>query len=85
MPEIVRTFVDKAKEGSVAHFTSLAKVGGFDQRSETAEAPKRRRRSLARQLLDEVERYEAQAAAELADGEAAGRQIGSPADDESGE
>ena len=67
MPEIVRTFVKKAKDGSVPHFTSLAKVGGFDQKPSAADAPRRQRRSLARQLLDEVERYEAQQAAELAE------------------
>jgi len=66
MPDIVKTFVDKAKNGSVPHFTSLAKVGGFDQHSLRSEAPKRKRKSLARQLLDEVERYEAQQAAEKA-------------------
>jgi len=71
MPDIVKTFVDKAKNGSVPHFTSLAKVGGFDQHSGATEAPKRKRRSLARQLLDEVERYEATQAAELAAANAA--------------
>ena len=66
MPDIVNTFVDRAKGGSVPHFTSLAKMGGFDQRPVPFEAPKRRRKSLARQLLDEVEKYEARQAAELA-------------------
>lgn len=65
MPEIVSAFVDEAKEGSVAHFNALAKVGGFDQRT-ASDTPKRRRKSLARQLLDEVEKYEAKQAAELA-------------------
>jgi len=65
MPDIVNKFVDKAKEGSVPHFTSLAKVGGFDQRSGAPEMTmKRKTRSLARQLLDEAERYEARLAAE---------------------
>ena len=67
MPEIVAMFVDKAKDGSVPHFTSLAKVGGFDQKPSASDGPRRQRRSLARQLLDEVERYEAQQAAELAE------------------
>ncbi len=66
MPEIVKAFVEKAKGGSVPHFTSLAKVGGFDQRPAAADTPKPVRRSLARQLLDEVERYEAQQAADQA-------------------
>jgi len=63
MPEIVKTFVQKAKQGSVPHFTSLAKMGGFDQRPVQPAAKKPERKSLARQLLDEVERYEAQHAA----------------------
>ena len=67
MPEIVEKFVEKAKGGSVPHFTSLAKVGGFDQKPSASDAPRRQRRSLARQLLDEVERYEAQQAAEIAE------------------
>jgi hypothetical protein len=66
MPSIVKTFVEKAKEGSVPHFTSLAKVGGFDQRTAAAQAPTQQRRSLARQLLDEVEKYEARKAEEKA-------------------
>jgi hypothetical protein len=82
MPDIVNTFVDKAKEGSVPHFTSLAKVGGFDQRSGAAEAPKRKRRSLARQLLDEVEKYEARQAAELAAANAAATQSDTPSPQE---
>jgi len=80
MPKIVATFVKKAEDGSVPHFTSLAKVGGFDQRAGAAEAPKKRRtRSLARQLLDEVELYEARVAAERAAEEAqAGNQVEDP-------
>lgn len=65
MPEIVEVFVEKAKGGSVPHFTSLTRVGGFDQRPSSSELPKRRGKSLGRQLLDEVERYEKQQAAEL--------------------
>ena len=72
MPEIVAVFVDKAKDGSVPHFTSLARVGGFDQKPSASDAPRRRTRSLARQLLDEVERYEAQQAAECAEADLAG-------------
>lgn len=64
MSEIMTAFVDKAKEGSVPHFTSLTKVGGFDQRPGTSQAPKRRRRSLPQRMLDEVERYDATLAAE---------------------
>ena len=64
MPSIVGAFVEKAQKGSVPHFNALAKVGGFDYRSGSSEAPKRRRKSLARQLLDEVEEYEAKQAAE---------------------
>lgn len=71
MPEIVKIFVDEAKKGSVRHFASLTKVGGFDQRPSASEAPKRRRKSLGRQLLDEVEKYEAMQAAELAAANAA--------------
>jgi hypothetical protein len=59
MPEIVEAFVQEAKGGSVSHFTSLAKVGGFDKAPAAAPQPKRRGKSLARRLLDEVERFEA--------------------------
>jgi hypothetical protein len=59
MPSIVDSFVQRAKDGSVPHFSSLAKFGGFDQRPMPSAAPKRRDRSLARQLLDEVDEYEA--------------------------
>ena len=79
MLDIVNTFVGEAKKGSVAHFTSLTKVGGFDQRSEVSATPKSRRKSLARQLLDEVERYEAKQAAELAAANASPSQIDSHA------
>jgi hypothetical protein len=74
MPEIVTAFVDRAKGGSVPHFASLAKVGGFDQRP-SSEAPKRRGKSLGRQLLDEVEKYEAKQAAQLAAAREATSQI----------
>jgi hypothetical protein len=85
MPKIVETFVKKAEEGSVPHFTSLAKVGGFDQRKGAPETKKRKTRSLARQLLDEVERYEARLQAEK-DAEAAqtGNQIDSQTDSPTG-
>jgi hypothetical protein len=62
MPRIVKTFVERAEAGSVPHFTSLAKVGGFDQRPAKPETQKSKRRSLARQLLDEVEIAAANAA-----------------------
>jgi hypothetical protein len=78
MPAIVSAFVESAKKGSVPHFASLAKVGGFDQRTGAAEASKRKRRSLARQLLDEVERYEADQAAERAAAEAQATHIDNP-------
>ena len=76
MLDIVNTFINEAKSGSVAHFTSLTRVGGFDQRPEAAKTPKSRRKSLARQLLDEVERYEARQAVELAESNASMAQSG---------
>ncbi len=59
MPKIVDAFVEKAIGGSVPHFASLAKVGGFDQKPAPPPPPRRRGKSLARRLLDEVERFEA--------------------------
>jgi len=58
MPDIVEAFVKEAKGGSVRHFASLAKVGGIDQKP-APPPPQRRGKSLARRLLDEVERFEA--------------------------
>jgi len=58
MPAIVDAFVKEAAEGSVRHFATLAKVGGFDKPNPDP-PPRRRGKSLARRMLDEVERFEA--------------------------
>jgi hypothetical protein len=58
MPAIVEAFVKEATEGSVRHFATLAKVGGFDKPAPDP-PPRRRGKSLARRMLDEVERFEA--------------------------
>ena len=58
MPDIVDTFVDEAKKGSVSHFNLLSKFAGFDQRPIPA-PPKRRGKSVARRLLDNMKEHEA--------------------------
>lgn len=58
MPTIVRTFVDQAEGGSVPHFNQLAKFGGFDLRP--LPAPRKRKgKSFARRLLDDMKEHEA--------------------------
>lgn len=58
MPLIVGAFVEQATDGSVSHFNLLTKVGGFDHRP--LPAPTRRRgKSFAQRLLDNIEEHEA--------------------------
>jgi hypothetical protein len=58
LPEIIDTFVDEARSGSVSHFNHLAKFGGFDLRPVPASA-KRKGKSFARRLLDDMKEHEA--------------------------
>lgn len=58
MPDIVKSFVEKAKDGSVPHFNLLTKLGGFDQRPASPPS-KRRGKSFARRLLDDMKQHEA--------------------------
>ncbi|MDE3104442.1 MAG: hypothetical protein KGK08_04635 [Acidobacteriota bacterium] len=51
LPEIVDTFLELAKQGSVAHTKTLANLGGLDK-TEVATEPARRRRSVAGALLE---------------------------------
>ncbi|WP_263373635.1 hypothetical protein [Granulicella aggregans] len=58
LPDILETFVDQAKSGSVPHFNHLAKFGGFDLRPMPAPA-KRKGKSFAQRLLDNMKEHEA--------------------------
>ena len=58
LPEIIDTFVDEAKSGSVSHFNHLAKFGGFDLRPIPASV-KRKGKSFAQSLLEDMKEHEA--------------------------
>jgi hypothetical protein len=56
LPEIVETFVEEAKKGSIAHAKMLATLGGLDK-TETGEVPgvkKRRGKSAMTLLLEKM-------------------------------
>jgi hypothetical protein len=58
LPDILETFVGQAKSGSVPHFNHLAKFGGFDLRPMPAPG-KRKGKSLAQRLLEDMKEHEA--------------------------
>jgi hypothetical protein len=58
MPTIVDAFVDEAKKGSVSHLNLLSKLAGFDQKAVPAPS-KRRGKSFAYRLLDNMKEHEA--------------------------
>jgi hypothetical protein len=53
LPEIVRTFVDEAKKGSIAHAKMLTTLGGLDK-AETPAVKKRRGKSTVGKLLEKM-------------------------------
>ena len=53
LPEIVQTFVEEAKKGSIAHAKMLTTLGGLDK-SETPEVKKRRGKSTVGKLLEKM-------------------------------
>jgi hypothetical protein len=55
LPEIVETFVEEAKKGSIAHVKMLATLGGLDKVDKAeAHGPKKRRGKSAMTLLLET-------------------------------
>ena len=64
-PVIVNSLIGKAKEGSVPHTSLVAKLAGFEQRPEPPREPKRRKKGLARRLLEEMQEHEARNIAEF--------------------
>ncbi len=62
---IVSALVEKATAGSVPHATLLAKLAGFEQRPTASTEPKRRGKSLAQQLREQMEELEARNIAEF--------------------
>ncbi|MBB5057226.1 hypothetical protein HDF16_001911 [Granulicella aggregans] len=58
LPDIIVTFVAQAKGGSVSHFNHLAKFGGFDLRPIPASV-KRKGKSFAQRLLNNMKEHEA--------------------------
>ena len=55
LPEIVQTFVEEAKKGSIAHAKMLTNLGGLDK-GEIPERKKRRGKSVVGQLLESLSR-----------------------------
>jgi hypothetical protein len=58
LPAIIKTFVGEAKSGSVSHFNHLAKFGGFDLRP-IPTSVKRKGKSFAQSLLEDMKEHEA--------------------------
>ena len=53
LPEIVKTFVEEAKKGSIAHTKMLATLSGLDK-GEAPAVKKRRGKSVVGKLLDKM-------------------------------
>ncbi|HEX3968564.1 MAG TPA: hypothetical protein VHW70_11400 [Edaphobacter sp.] len=53
LPEIVQTFVEEAKKGSIAHTKMLTALGGLDK-EETPAVKKRRGKSTVGKLLEKM-------------------------------
>ena len=53
LPEIVQTFVEEAKKGSIAHAKMLTTLGGLDK-AETPAVKRRRGRSTVGKLLEKM-------------------------------
>jgi hypothetical protein len=53
LPEIVKTFVEEAKKGSIAHAKMLTTLGGWDK-GETPAVKTRRGKSVVGKLLDKM-------------------------------
>ena len=57
LPEIVETFVEEAKKGSIAHAKMLTTLGGLDKMTRRpAEGKKRRGKSSVRLLMEKLAR-----------------------------
>jgi hypothetical protein len=54
LPEIVKTFVEEAKKGSIAHAKMLTTLGGLDKNDVPAEAKRRRGKSTVGKLLEKM-------------------------------
>ncbi len=55
LPEIVKAFVEEAKNGSIAHAKMLTTLGGLDK-NEAPEVKKRRGKSSVRLLMEKMVR-----------------------------
>jgi hypothetical protein len=55
LPEIVETFVEEAKKGSIAHAKMLTNLGGLD-RGEMPAPKKRRGKNTVRSLMERLKR-----------------------------
>lgn len=58
-PEIVESFLTKAKEGSVPHTNFLTAMGGFSKRPAPAPVPKPKGKTLVRRMIEEIDAFEA--------------------------
>jgi hypothetical protein len=54
LPEIVKTFVEEAKKGSIAHAKMLTTLGGLDKSEAPALEKKRRGKSTVGKLLEKM-------------------------------
>lgn len=54
LPEIVKKFAEEARKGSIPHMKMLAKIGGLDSGDVVPKATKRRGKSVARLLLENL-------------------------------
>jgi len=65
LPDIVKTFVERAKAGSVPHARALASLGGLDKGDVVEKTDRRRGKSLGRRLSEELDRIKERAAARV--------------------
>ena len=54
LPEIVKKFAEEARKGSIPHMKMLAKIGGLDSGDVVPKATRRRGKSVARLLLENL-------------------------------
>jgi len=67
LPEILRKFVDEAKEGSIPHTKALTALSGLDQGEVDPPAKKRRSKSVAELILEEWDSRDASRIADSSD------------------
>jgi hypothetical protein len=69
LPRIVEKFAQEAMQGSVAHAKALMTLGGLDRGEVEPEVKRRRGKSLARLLMERLEKSSAELGEGAKDGE----------------